>query len=121
MNQSTPNKKPVVFSTLILAMLLSIFVYSFIVGADLGWASLYPTFFQNILDFSWSGQFNLDFSFYLTLSSLWIMWRDKFSFPSIVVGVIAAFLGMMAFGIYLLYALWRSKGNMRKMLLGINE
>ena len=117
---NTPSKKSSpALNILLVLMLISIWIYSIMAGLKDGWSDLYPIFFNNILAVNWSGQFNLDFSFYLTLSGLWIMWREKFSGKSILIGIAAAFLGMMAFGIYVLIESWKVKGDIRKLLLGI--
>lgn len=75
---------------------------------------------DNMSGFSWSGQFNLDFTCYLILSGIWIMWRDKFSLPAIITGMAASILGMLFFAPYLLYLLYVVKGDVKKLLLGKN-
>lgn len=75
---------------------------------------------DNARGFKWSGQFNLDFSCYLILSGIWIMWRGKFAVPAIVTGIAASILGMLFFAPYLLYLLYIEKGDIKKFLLGDN-
>lgn len=75
---------------------------------------------ENAQGFSWSGQFNLDFTCYLILSGIWIMWRGKFAVPAIVTGLAASVLGMMFFAPYLLYLLYAEQGDVKKLLLGKN-
>lgn len=82
-----------------------------------GW-DLLQVFVQNIMSLSWNGQFNLDFSSYLTLSALWIMWRNQFSVKSIAIGVTAMIIGFIVFAPYLLYLLTIEKGDLRKVLIG---
>lgn len=73
---------------------------------------------SNVQSFSWSGQFNLDFLCYLTLSGLWIMWRDKFSGKSILIGVVAMLLGILFFAPYLLWLLGKARGDMKYVMVG---
>lgn len=67
---------------------------------------------------TWMGQFALDFSCYLLLSGLWIMWRNKFSGSSIAVAVVAMILGIIVFAPYLLYLLFIEKGDIQRVLVG---
>ena len=66
----------------------------------------------------WRGQFALDFSCYLLLSFLWIMWRNKFTLASVLLGLAAAVLGIIVFAPYLLYLLAKEEGNLVKVLVG---
>ncbi len=81
-------------------------------------ANLLGIFLTNIQSFNWNGQFNLDFSSYLTLSGLWIMWRNKFNSFSIVLGVFAAVAGIIVFAPYLFYLLTKEKGDLKSVLIG---
>ncbi len=67
---------------------------------------------------TWMGQFALDFNCYLMLSALWIMWRNKFTISSILIGLIALILGIIVFAPYLLYLLIKEKGDLKTILLG---
>lgn len=80
---------------------------------------LLGVFLYNIQSVNWNGQFNLDFSCYLVLSGLWIVWRDKFSTSSIIVGLVASIIGIIVFAPYLLYLIIKEKGNLKKVLLGV--
>lgn len=93
--------------------------YTIFAAQGNGW-NLLQVFVQNIMLLNWNGQFNLDFSCYLTLSALWIMWRNQFSVKSIAIGVTAMVIGIMAFAPYLLYLLTIEKGDLRKVLIGNN-
>jgi hypothetical protein len=81
-------------------------------------ANLFELALSNIQSLRWNGQFNLDFSCYLTLSGLWIMWRNKFTLPSIVGGIIAMIVGIIVFAPYLLYVLIKEGGDLKKLLVG---
>ena len=79
-------------------------------------------FLSKALEFAtsgqWMGQFALDFSCYLLLSFLWIMWRNKFAPASILLGLAAAVLGIIVFAPYLLYLLAKEEGDLVKVLVG---
>lgn len=81
-------------------------------------ASLFNIFLFNVQSFNWNGQFNLDFSCYLILSGLWIMWRKKFSLSSMASGVAAIVIGIIFFAPYLMYLIAQEKGNLRNVLIG---
>lgn len=79
---------------------------------------LFQVFIADIIALNWSGQFNLDFSLYLLLSALWIMWRSKFDTASIIIGLVAGVLGMVIFAPYFYYLLSRENGDLKRVLLG---
>ena len=85
-----------------------------------GW-NLFTIFLANVTALNWNGQFNLDFSCYLMLSGLWIMWRNRFTPAAIIGGAFAMVAGILAFAPYLLYLLVAEKGNLEKVLLGKNQ
>lgn len=47
-------------------------------------AGLFDVFVGNMLAGGWNGQFNADFTCYLLLSGLWLMWRNHFRPGSIL-------------------------------------
>lgn len=94
-----------------------VLIYTFFAFKNEG-VNLFGIFMSNILSLTWNGQFNLDFSCYLTLSGLWIMWRNKFSSTSMVFGLIAMILGIIVFAPYVLYLLTNEKGDLKKLLIG---
>ncbi|MEM7744612.1 MAG: hypothetical protein AAF409_12975 [Pseudomonadota bacterium] len=87
--------------------------------ADGGFDLLTP-FFQPILALTWQGQFNIDFSSYLVLSGIWMMWRHGFSSGGIALGLLAPPLGMMFLAPYLIYLMSTTGGDPRKMSLGVH-
>lgn len=103
--------------SLLTILTLVLVVYTYFTINNQGW-TLYNIAINNIAAFNWNGQFILDFSCYLTLSGIWIMWRNKFSISSIIMAIIAMIIGIMAFAPYLLYLLTKEKGNLKKVLLG---
>jgi len=102
---------------LLLIQTVALVVYTVYAVKNEGWA-LFQVITDNIYALGWNGQFNLDFSCYLTLSGLWIMWRNQFSFPSILIAVNAMIIGIIVFAPYLLYLLFSEKGDLKKVLIG---
>ncbi|MXS69999.1 hypothetical protein GSF70_02060 [Flavobacteriaceae bacterium W22] len=96
---------------------LAVLVYTILVFQKEG-ADLLSVFIANIKNIDWNGQFNLDFSSYLTLSALWIMWRNHFSGSSIVIAIIAGVIGIIVFAPYVLLLLIKEKGDLKKVLVG---
>jgi uncharacterized membrane protein len=110
-------KNQFLLKALLLAQTLALVCYTALTFHNEG-AGLFQVFLSNVAALGWNGQFNLDFSCYLTLSGLWIMWRNKFSSLSIAGGIAAAILGIIVFAPYLLYVLFKEEGDLKKMLLG---
>ena len=110
-NKIFPLKSLLIIQTIVLI------AYTIYVTKIEGW-TLFQKIIDNVTTFSWSGQFNLDFSCYLILSGLWIMWRQKFSLYSIAFAVMAMIIGIIAFAPYILYLLRKENGNLKKVLLG---
>jgi hypothetical protein len=113
----TKEKSMTAFRSLLVAMWLSIAVYTAVVVAAHG-PNLFPVFFGDMLALTWAGQFNLDFTCMLTLSGLWTAWRNRFSPAGLVLGVLAFLLGAWFLTTYLLVLLARTKGDLRAVLLG---
>ena len=109
--------KQTLLTNLLVIQTLALLAYTMYVADGEGWG-LFQVFTGNITAFNWDGQFNLDFSCYLTLSGLWIMWRNKFSGSSIAIAVIAMIIGIMVFAPYLLYLLMIEKDELKKVLVG---
>lgn len=103
-----------IFLAMVIACLST---YTIVVGINHGW-NLLPIFFSNITAMTWSGQFNLDFTTFLTLSGLWLAWRHHFSAGGLALGVLGFFGGMMVLAPYLLYASYKANGDVRVLLLG---
>ena len=88
---------------LVLAIIFVVVVgYTIPVVANHG-LGLLPIFFGDIAEMGWPGQFNLDFFGFLTLSALWIAWRNNFSAKGLVPGVLGFFLGAPFLCGYVLY------------------
>jgi hypothetical protein len=96
---------------------VAILVYTALSVRNEGW-DLFTIFVNNLTSLTWNGQFNLDFSSYLLLSGLWILWRNKFSPASLLIGGVATILGILFFAPYLLYLLYVENGDLRKVLVG---
>lgn len=105
------------FRVLLITMLVVLAGYTVVVGTNHGW-DLLSVFFGEMSAMTWSGQFNLDFMFMLTLSGLWVAWRHGFSPAGLALGVLAVFGGAMFLTIYLLIVSRQAAGDMRVLLLG---
>lgn len=91
--------------------------YTIVVGMQHGW-NLIPIFFSDIAAMTWEGQFNSDFTGFLSLSGLWLAWRNEFTPAALALGVLGFFGGMMVLAPYLLWAIGQANGDMRVVLLG---
>jgi hypothetical protein len=105
------------FRMFFVAVFVVIAGYTLVVIADHG-LNLLPVFFGDMTKVQWPGQFNLDFMCMLLLSGLWVSWRHQFSGPGVVLGLVAVFGGALFLSAYLLVESFRTKGDMRKLLLG---
>jgi hypothetical protein len=105
------------FRILLLVMLTALTVYTAIVIANHGWLLL-DVFIGDLVKMGWPGQFNLDFTGFLTLSAIWTAWRHQFSPAGLALAVLAFFGGMMFLTIYLLVASYQVKGDVKALLLG---
>lgn len=106
------------FRGLLALLLVAVVLYTGPVVAEHGLMSLLPTFFGDIAKMGWPGQFNLDFSGFLTLSALWTAWRNHFSASGLALAVVAFFGGIPFLTTYLLVLSFRSGGDIKVMLLG---
>jgi len=75
-------------------------------------------FFGAMKTMAWPGQFNLDFTFMLMFSSIWVAWRHHFSVRGFLLGLLALFFGSMYLATYLFILSWQTQGDMKKILLG---
>lgn len=107
----------ILLKSLLIIQTIALLVFTGFAIKNEGW-TLFSIFTNNITALSWNGQFNLDFSCYLTISGIWIMWRNKFSMSSIICAIIAMIFGIIVFAPYLLYLLTKEKGDLKKFLLG---
>lgn len=105
------------FRLLLTVQVTGLLVYTGMVGNTHGW-SLLPVFLNDIAAMSWPGQFNLDFTMFLSLSGLWLAWRNHFSVGGFVLGVVGFFGGMLFLAPYLLFVSFQEKGDIRAVLLG---
>ena len=79
--------------------------------------NLLPVFFGDMATMAWPGQFNLDFMFMLTLSGLWVAWRNQFTPGGLALGLLAFFGRAMFLSTYLLILTSRDR-DVRRLLLG---
>ncbi len=96
---------------------LLLILYTTVVGYHEGF-NLFPVFIKNILTLDWNGQFNLDFSCYLILSGVWVVWRNQYKLSSWLIASLASVLGIVFFAPYLLWLVTKENGNITKVLVG---
>jgi hypothetical protein len=96
---------------------LIIVAYTSLVVANHG-LGLFSIFFGDMKTMGWPGQFNLDFTFMLLFSALWVAWRHHFSAAGIGLALLAIALGSMFLATYLLILTWQTRGDVKKILLG---
>ena len=111
------NHSQTLLKSVLVIQAVALVIYTGLTVTNKGW-SLFDIFINDILAINWNGQFNLDFSCYLTLSGIWIAWRNKFSFTAILTAITAAIVGIIVFAPYLLYLLVIEKGDLKRVLLG---
>lgn len=105
------------FRILLVGMLVTVSVYTAITISNAG-LNLFPVFFGDIAKMGWPGQFNVDFSIFLTLSAGWLAWRHHFSVSGLCLGVCGLFLGTLFLTAYLLFMSFRANGDIKTLLLG---
>lgn len=105
------------FSILLVVQTIGLLAYTYLAFQTEG-ADLFGVFLSNLKALSWNGQFNFDFLCYLTLSGLWIMWRNKFSGKSILLGIIAMVMGFLFFAPYLLSLIVQENGDLKRVVSG---
>jgi hypothetical protein len=102
---------------LLIIQTVSILAYTIYVGSEHGWNFMNEAI-SNLRSLTWNGQFGLDFSSYLVLSGIWIMWRNYFSLKSILIAAAAMIVGMIVFAPYFLFLLVKEKGDICRVLIG---
>ncbi len=105
------------FRLLLAFFSVGIIGYTAVVIFNHGW-NLLPVFFGDMAAMTWPGQFNADFTCFLTLSGLWLAWRHHFSPGGLALGLLGLFGGIMVLAPYLLMASRQADGDMRVLLLG---
>lgn len=105
------------FRAYLVVLVIALGTYTGIVIAHHGWGLL-AIFLNDIAAMTWPGQFNADFTTFLSLSALWTAWRHGFSPAGLALGVVAFFGGMMFLAPYLLIASLQARGDIKILLLG---
>ncbi len=105
------------FRTYLAIMFLALFIYTAIVIAHEG-IGLITVFFSDMAELGWPGQFNADFMGFLSLSALWVAWRNNFSTGGLLLAIVAFFGGIMFLAPYLILASFKAGGRADALLLG---
>jgi hypothetical protein len=106
-----------IFRAFLLTAIVAIVAYTIPVGLNHGW-NFMTTALADLQTMDWRGQFDIDFLFLLALAGTWLAWRHAFSPAGLLLGVFTFFGGMPFLSAYLLYAIAKTGGDMRKVALG---
>lgn len=105
------------FRLLLIALLAMVVIYTIPVIANHG-MDLFSVFFGDMAKMGWPGQFNTDFMGFLVLSGTWMMWRNSFTPPSFLLGLLGFVGGIPVLTSYLLYLSFKHDGDMATIMLG---
>ena len=106
-----------IFRVSLAIILIVLCAYTAVTISNQGW-NLFPFFFGDMLEMSWAGQFNVDFTGFLMLSAAWTAWRNEFSPAGLILAILAFFGGMLFLTIYLLYLSFQCEDNIELMMMG---
>ncbi|TMM47305.1 hypothetical protein [Qipengyuania marisflavi] len=107
--------KPFYFILMVLWGILAFYTGAVIAEHGL---TLFTHFLGDMGEWSWPGQFNLDFTLMLFLSASWTAWRNGFSLHGWALAVMAFFGGAGFLLPYLTYLGWKHDGDSAAVLLG---
>lgn len=102
---------------LLVLMVASVVVYTYFTMQVDGW-NFFQATWEHLVSMQWKGQFTLDFLYFLLLTGLWIMWRNKYSSTAVFFGLMAMMWGLLFIGPYLIHLITNAKGDLRTVLLG---
>jgi hypothetical protein len=105
------------FRLVLVAIIAIVGGYTLPVVAEHG-LNFLPYYFDDIGKMGWPGQFNMDFSAFLLLGSIWLMWRHHFTGLGVVFGLMIIPGGAPFLCSYLLIASFQAKGDVKELLLG---
>lgn len=104
----------------LLASILLIFTLSIYVIATVG--INYPAvYYSDLLKLDWRSQFSTDLLIYLSLMTIWIIWREGFTPRGLLFGCLSMTLGSLFAGPYLLVATYQANGDPKVLLLGVRS
>jgi hypothetical protein len=107
------------FRFFLVAVFVTVLVYTFIVGSKHGW-SIFSLFFGDIMAMNWAGQFNLDFSFFLIFVGVWVAWRNMFNATGIALGLFTLVGGIPFVSAYLFILSLKANVGIKEILIGKN-
>jgi hypothetical protein len=107
------------FRFFLIIVFVTVLVYTINVGNTHGW-SFFSPFMNDILAMNWAGQFNVDFSFFLIFTGLWIAWRNKFKATGIALGLFTLVGGIPFVSVYLFVLSLKVNTSIKEILIGKN-
>ncbi len=105
------------FRLVLVAIIAVVVGYTLPVVAEHG-LNFLPYYIDDIGKMGWPGQFNMDFSAFMLLGSIWLMWRHHFAALGLLFGLIIFVGGAPFLCTYLLIASFQAKGDVKELLLG---
>lgn len=107
----------VAFRVFLLVMFVAIAAFTAITTVNHG-IDVLPIFFGDMMQMTWPGQFNFDFSCFLIMSGLWVSWRHNFTIGGTLLGIVATFGGALFLSLYLLVQTFLHDGDSAALMLG---
>jgi hypothetical protein len=101
----------------LLAATLLIFTLTLYVIATVG-ANYPAVYFSDLVKLDWRSQFSTDLLIFISLMTIWVVWREGFTPKGWLFGFLSLILGAMFACPYLLLATYQSKGDPKVLLLG---
>ncbi|MBD2626839.1 hypothetical protein [Trichormus variabilis] len=77
-------------------------------------------YFGDLLKLDWRAQFNTDLLIFLSLTAIWVTWREGFTPKGFLLGVVTLVGGAMFVCPYLLFATYKANGDPKELLLGVH-
>ena len=105
------------FRMLLVAFGAGLAVYTALVIGAHGW-NFVPSYLADLSALTWPGQFDLDFTMLIALAAIWILWRNRCSWQSVVLAILLVPFVSMLRTAYLLYLSWRENGDVPRILVG---
>lgn len=105
------------FRIFLMVAWLAITILTVYVITKLGftWPQVY---INDLLAVDWRSQFNTDLIIYLTLTSIWMYWRENSMTRGLILVLLHMNLGAMFGCAYLLWLTYETKGDVKALLIG---
>lgn len=105
------------FQILLILIWIVLLIFTIRAFSEMGVMQAAATFYTD-LKYGWRAQLNFDFQVYLILVALWIFYREKNFSMKFIFSLLELIAGNLFFIPYLMYTIYNSKGDIKKILLG---